>query len=68
MAKGTYRKLKMSAREGFLDIDVAAQINIVVATPNEETGNRFLVIFRDQKSGEELMLFAVKENQIRGKK
>lgn len=67
MAKGTFRKVKCSMRDGFVAIQVGNHLEIDVVTPSNDSEN-FSVIFRSSRTSETekvFSIFAIPENTLR---
>lgn len=58
MAKGTFRKVKCSMRDGFVAIQVGNHLEIDVVTPSEDSEN-FCVIFRNSRTAEKERVFSI---------
>ncbi len=66
MAKGSYRKVKSSARDGYVEIDVGTTLKIIVCTPSGDLADgKFVVFFKDKKTDEDLVILAVSEKQLK---
>ncbi len=63
--KYSYRKVKTKARNCFVEIDVGTLVKIIVATPSDDSNNNFVVIFRDQKTNEDLSVIVVQEKLLK---
>lgn len=64
MAKGGFREVKMSARDGVAILKVATKLQIVILTPSEES-EMLTIQVRSQNPDECLLVFAITESQLK---